>query len=145
MNPSISRSQPGVPQLARTFSLTSSHCASVYIQGVSSVAQYVAKGSHSTKPAVRSGYVAANSIAAKPVSNEPKMTARSEPAASITATRSSTWTSSGATSPGEKRSEHPKPRRSVWITRASWPSPRRNRARYGLSQLRSTCEANPCM
>ena len=69
-----------------------------------------------------------------------KEIARSEPAASMTSRRSSACTSSGATSPGEKRSEQPHPRRSVWITRASVPSPVSNRARCGLAQFRSTCE-----
>ena len=59
---------------------------------------------------VRSGYVAANRHAIGPPSDTPKMTARSDPAASITARTSSIRVSSEGSRSSETRSESPMPR-----------------------------------
>lgn len=78
-----------------------------------------------------------------PHSHDPNTTAREDSAESITSSRSSVSVSIGGTASGENRSESPRPRRSVAITRARLARPRRNRARNGLSQFRSRCEQYP--
>jgi len=76
------------------------------------------KASARMRAAARSGYAAAQSVEMRAQSHVPKMAARSEPTASITKRMSSVNTSNGGMSVGEKRSEQPKPRRSVMINRA---------------------------
>jgi hypothetical protein len=76
------------------------------------------KASARMSAVARSGYAAAQSVAISAQSQVPKMAARRDPAASNTARMSSVNTSNGGMSVGEKRSEQPKPRRSVMMTRA---------------------------
>src|SRR6185503_17067274 len=72
-----------------------------------------AKLPHSTRAAVRSGYAAENVSDIEPPSDQPKIAARDEPAASITA-RTSPMRSSSVCSP--TRSESPWPRLSKTMT-----------------------------
>ena len=87
---------------------------------------------------MRSGKVAANRAAIGPPSSVPAMAALSEPAASITASTSSIWSSSvGAPKSG---SESPEPRRSNVITRANSVRRAITRSSDGSDQRYSTCD-----
>lgn len=63
---------------------------------------------------------------------------RRAPTVSITATTSETCSSSVAVCPGERRSEHPTPRRSIRINLENEASRSRKRAYGGTSHCRST-------
>ena len=97
-----------------------------------------AKVAYSTRALVRSGKVAANSAAIGPPSSVPTKAAFSDPAASITASTSSIWSSSvGAPKSG---SDSPEPRRSNVITRAKPVSRAITRSSEGSDQRYSTWE-----
>jgi hypothetical protein len=117
--------------------------SSVEPQGISSDLLKVAHASWRISAATRSGYVAAKGMAMKPQSPVAKIAGRSDPASSSTARRSSTSVSRGGMSAGVKRSEHPRPRRSVTIRREKRESARAKRANAGCSQLRTTFESWP--
>ena len=89
----------------------------------------------------RSGCVAAIRNASGAPSDAPNTTARSEPAASITARTSSTRCSSVGTS--VTGSDRPMPRLSNRMTRENRASRSKSRANAGLSQVSSTCERKP--
>lgn len=76
-----------------------------------------------------------------PPSSTPKITARSIPAASMTAITSSTCSSTGGM--GATRSESPVPRRSIMAGRDESASRRKNRASRGSSQRISTLPPKP--
>ena len=92
---------------------------------------------------VRSGYVAANSIAIGPPSETPSTTARSEPTASITARASSIRTSSDGSRSSDTRSDSPTPRLSNTITRANDERRVKNRANLGSVHIFSMCVTQP--
>jgi hypothetical protein len=86
---------------------------------------------------VRSGWVAANIAAMVPPSPTPRIAARSEPAASITARTSSIHSSSGGSEPGGAGSDRPMPSLSKEIKRLKKLKRRKNRASDGMSGLPS--------
>ena len=90
-------------------------------------------------PSVRSGKVAANDPDIAPPPIVPKCTARSDPAASITARTSSIRSARVGSSSGATRSDRPVPRLSKRISRESSASRRRKRASGWTSQARSRC------
>ena len=92
---------------------------------------------------MRSGYVAANSMAIGPPSDTPSTTARSEPTASITARASSIRTSSDGSRSSDTRSESPTPRLSNTITRENDERRVKNRANLGSVHIRSMCVTHP--
>ena len=92
---------------------------------------------------VRSGYVAANSMAIGPPSDTPSTTVRSEPTASITARASSIRTSSDGSRSSDTRSDSPTPRLSNTITRANDERCVKNRANLGSVHICSTCVTQP--
>ena len=92
---------------------------------------------------VRSGYVAANSMAIGPPSDTPRTTVRSEPTASITARASSIRTSSDGSRSSDTRSESPTPRLSNTITRENDASFVKKRANRGSVHIFSMCVTQP--
>src|SRR4029453_4158308 len=87
------------------------------------------------------GWAARRGIPRGPPASMPNSAARSEPAASRTAFRSSTRVSSVGR--GRTRSDRPVPRLSSWITRANSASERRKSPRPGRLQLSSMWETKP--
>ena len=92
---------------------------------------------NSRSPRVRSGYVAAKSIAIGPPSEVPNTTPRSESAASITGRRSSIRVSRLGSCDSGTRSDSPTPRLSNRIRRDDEASRLRKRANDGSSQSAS--------
>ena len=91
-----------------------------------------------TRALVSCGYVAANSSDIGTPSDEPKITARSEPAAAITARTSSIRSSRiGAPTTG---SDSPLPRLSNMMSRANDAIRSMMWTAVGISQISSTCE-----
>ncbi len=92
---------------------------------------------------VRAGWVAANSMLRFPPSEAPNTTARSEPAASSTARRSSIRCSSDGSAFVGTGSDMPVPRLSNRISRENAASRWKPAERSGSSQASSTCETQP--
>jgi hypothetical protein len=92
---------------------------------------------------VRSGYVAANSVAIGPPSEKPITMARSESTASMTALASSIRTSRDGSRSSGTRSESPVPRLSKRINRENAASRERNRASVGSSHISSMWVVQP--
>ena len=98
---------------------------------------------NSRSPRVRSGYVAAKSIAIGPPSEIPKTTARSEAAASIAARRSSIRVSRLGSCDSGTRSDSPTPRLSNRIRRDDEANRLRKRACDGTSHNASMLVVQP--
>ena len=91
--------------------------------------------SPSTSPSVRSGYVAANSIAIGPPSPCPKTTMRLQPTSSMTVVMSSIHRSIVGMAPSGTGSEMPVPRLSKQITRPIVARRSRKRDSAGSSHM----------
>jgi len=96
-----------------------------------------------TRAIVRSGYVAANSIAMGPPSDAPKTMARSEPTASITERTSSIRTSRLGSRLSGTRSDKPTPRLSNRMRREHDERRCRYLARLGSSHIASMFDVHP--
>jgi hypothetical protein len=123
---------------SRSSKYSSSGC-----HGVSSARCHVCAAPKTIRFVNRSGCIAAASIAMKAPSWTPNTIGRDVGTARASIRRSSTCTSSGAASPGPRRSEQPMPRRSVTTSRANEDSRSRNRAWSGASQFASTLLTHP--
>ena len=107
----------------------------------SGVETVFATGAYSTSALVRSGWVAAKSVAIVAARAPPNTIASADPAASITAPTSSRCSSStGGSGP---RSESPTPRKSNRISRENFARRSRKWAHVGSSHISSTFDQIP--
>jgi hypothetical protein len=97
--------------------MKSSQASAGMPSGKSAVSITAAIPPYVTSACVRSGCVAANTVHGIEASDQPRIAARSDPTASMTAWMSSPRCSSVAASPGGSRSESPVPSRSIRIRR----------------------------
>ncbi len=138
--PCRSRFRP-VPISATNLRANASCSSGVRPYGQSGPRTVFTTGAYRTSDRVRSGYEPQNSSIMAPPRAPPNTAARSEPAASITARRSSICTSStGGSSP---MSESPIPRMSNRISRENDASRSRNRAHRGSSHMTSRFDQIP--
>ena len=130
-----------MPISARNRSKNASCTSASFPYGKSGVETVFATGAYRISAFVRSGWVAANSIAMDAARAPPNTIASSEPAASITAPTSSRWSSStGGSGP---RSDSPTPRMSKRISRENLARRFRKCAQSGCSHMISTLDQMP--